>query len=393
MRITHVIDSIEPSRGGPPVVATRLASAQATLGHEVSILSYCAPDHREAITGFYQHIPGRSNVTLKFLEPDWNRFSYLVHDSTIADMLKGSDVLHLHGVWEPLLVEAANQARIMGIPYAVRPAGMLDPWSLKQKMLKKRLAMMLGVRRMLDRSAFVHALNRDERYLLEPLHLACPIHVIPNGVFPEEVSPLPERGLFRAKFPQVGNAPFILFLSRLHHKKGLDYLAEAFAIVARTRQNVRLVVAGPDGGALEPFKREIERLGLTDRVLIPGPLYGPDKIAAMVDANCFCLPSRQEGFSVAITEALACGTPVVISNACHFPEVDEFGAGIITPLQPFSIASALLRVLDDPNLAATFGSAGRNMVLSRYTWPKIAQLAVDIYTGAIVRCVRATVSA
>jgi glycosyltransferase involved in cell wall biosynthesis len=385
MRITHIIDSINPSRGGPPAVAARLAAAQASLGHEVSLVSYGAPNQQSALSAFYENIPNCEKVNFRFLAPDWKRVSYLGPDSTISAAVSGTDFLHLHGVWEPLLVKAANYAHQTGIPYAVRPAGMLDPWSLRQKMFKKRLAMMIGCRRMLDNSAFVHALNRDEQSLMEPLSLKCPVHIIPNGVFLEEVTPLPAPGAFRARFPPLGDKPYILFLSRLHYKKGLDYLADAFAIVAKARSDVQLVIAGPDGGGLQPFKRQIAKMQLTDRVVIVGPQYGQDKIAAMVDSACFCLPSRQEGFSMAIIEALACGKPAVISDACHFPEVDEFNAGVVTPLQASSVASALLHVLSDREFAATIGRKGREMILSRYTWPKIAQRTLEVYAAEIAR--------
>ncbi|MRB31396.1 glycosyltransferase, partial [Bacillus thuringiensis] len=86
----------------------------------------------------------------------------------------------------------------------------------------------------------------------------------------------------------------------------------------------------------------------------------------------FCLPSRQEGFSVAITEALACGVPVAITDACHFPEVGEAGAGIVSPLDPMAVAAALERILEDPDRAARMGAAGAKLVRDNYTWPRIA---------------------
>jgi glycosyltransferase involved in cell wall biosynthesis len=110
-----------------------------------------------------------------------------------------------------------------------------------------------------------------------------------------------------------------------------------------------------------------------------GPLYGQDKIGALVDAAVFCLSSRQEGFSMAITEALGCGLPAVVSAECHFPEVQSAGAGFVTPLEPAAIASAILRILRDPPLRAGMSAAARDLVLSSYTWPKIAQACVDAY--------------
>ena len=175
-----------------------------------------------------------------------------------------------------------------------------------------------------------------------------PGFVIPNGVNLEEFEPPPDPAIFRRQLPALGDRPYILFLSRLHYKKGLDFLADAFRIVAATRADVQLVVAGPDDGAQTEFERRIAGAGLSDRVHVPGPIYGPEKLSAVAGAACFVLPSRQEGFSVAILEALACGTPAVVSEECHFPEVAEVEAGEVVPLDAVAVAAALNRVLADP---------------------------------------------
>lgn len=110
-----------------------------------------------------------------------------------------------------------------------------------------------------------------------------------------------------------------------------------------------------------------------------GGLYGPAKIAALKQSACFCLPSRQEGFSVAITEALACGVPVAITDACHFPEVAEAGAGVVCSLDPMAVASALEQILEDPDRAKRMAAAGARLVRANYTWPRIALQTIAAY--------------
>ena len=260
---------------------------------------------------------------------------------------------------------------------------MLDPWAMRQKTWKKRLALTLGYRRMLNDAAFLHFLNADERALAERLHLNSPTRVLPNGIFLEELDPLPEKGAFRAAHPELAGARLVLFLSRLHYKKGLDFLADAFAIVGREFADAHLVVAGPDDGAKASFESQIARLGIADRVHLVGPIYAAQKLAALRDCDCFCLPSRQEGFSLAVTEAMACEAPVVISTECHFPEVKEFGAGIIAELNAAAIAAAIASVLRDPAAARQMGQNGRNLVVSRFTWPKVAKEMIDNYRQAM----------
>jgi glycosyltransferase involved in cell wall biosynthesis len=209
--------------------------------------------------------------------------------------------------------------------------------------------------------------------------------IIPNGVFLEELEPLPTAGEFRSRFPELGDAPYVLFLSRLHFKKGLDYLSDSFAAVAKVHPQVKLVVVGPEDGAGEDFRQRIRSAGLENRVLMPGPLYGVDKLRALVDAAVFCLPSRQEGFSVAILEALACRSPVVISDECHFPEVQTEGAGYSTPLTNQAVTEALLKVLADPQQAKSMGDRGRAMVESRYTWQAVAKQSLELYERLLAR--------
>ncbi len=363
-RVLHVIRTLDPASGGPAVVCTRLAEAQVSSGHSVEILTgddgkvpaseISVPLERSAAPGVIElFVRGRVRRTLrKFVD--------------------SADVLHLHGVWDPLLLGAAAEARRTGVPYIVMPHGMLDPWSLAQKWWKKRLALVCAVRRFLNGAAALHLLNRDEARLLAVLRLRVAHWIIPNGVNLSEIDPLPGSGGFRASHPSVGQDPYILFLSRLHYKKGLDVLATAFANVAPRQPRVKLVVAGPDDGAQQMFERTIRALGLADRVVLTGPLYGEAKWAALAGAACFCLPSRQEGFSMAVLEALACRVPVVISEQCHFPEVGEKRAGLVVPLNSEAVATGLAQVLSDPREAGEMGAAGRRLIEERYTWAKIA---------------------
>ena len=381
MRIVHVVVSLDPNQGGLPAVATRLASAQAADGHDVSLVCHESPGREQAVNDSLRTIPGKDRVKIVNV-PAEVKFGLLVPKAThevLRRELAGANVAHLHGLWEALVRAASIEARRLRVPYILTPHGMLDPWSLRQRALKKKIALLLTYRKMINSAARMHLLNDDEARLIEPLRFKPQVRVIANGVFLEEIEPLPSKGSFRAKRPELGGDPFVLFLSRLHYKKGLDYLADAFAKLGAKRRNVRLVVAGPDGGAQADFEQRIKAAGIADRVHIVGPLWGPEKFAAMVDAACFCLPSRQEGFSMAITESLACGTPAVVSEACHFPEVATAGAGEVVDLNADQVAAALERVLADEPHRIEMGRKGRALVLSKYTWPVIAQRAVEVY--------------
>jgi glycosyltransferase involved in cell wall biosynthesis len=281
-----------------------------------------------------------------------------------------------------LLHRAAQEADRLDVPYCFRPSGMLNPWSLRQKLLKKKLALALAVRRTLNGAAFIHCLNADEAALIKPLGLAPESLVFPNGVFLEELQPLPAPGTFISRHPALRGRRFVLFLGRLNRVKGLDYLAGAWARCAGGLADLDLVVAGPEGGAGGGFRQRIADAGLNHRVHMVGPLYGPEKMAALVDAYCFCLPSRQEGFSVAIVEALACGVPVIMSEACRFPEAGAAGAADIVALDEAELADAITRLARDPNRAKTMSACGQELIRRNYTWPAIASRLLSAYESA-----------
>jgi glycosyltransferase involved in cell wall biosynthesis len=367
LKIAHIIRSLDPNAGGPPIVVVRLASEMARQGHEVLVISDSQPDAADRIQSMIGSLPGAENVRYESA-------------TNLISQISNSQILHLHGIWDPILKSTAAAAFGQGIPYIVAPHGMLDPWSLAQKKWKKKIAMLLGYRAMLNRSALLHLLNRDEKELIAPLGLRCPMQVIPNGIAPEEFENLPAIGSFYAAHPELTGAPYILFLGRLHFKKGLDILADAFAILSKSNPTVHLVVAGPDDGALADFQSRIAAGNLNSRVHVIGPIFGNDKLAALADAACFALPSRQEGFSIAILEAMAAGKPVVISTSCHFPEVAEERAGEVTELTATDFAGGLSRVLANPT---PYGQAGQTMVYSRFTWPKVVEQLLKNYGSVL----------
>lgn len=387
MRILHVITTLDPAAGGPPMVATRLAAALARQGHEVSLFAYDSPGKQDAVRKMLAGVPGMDAVRTITTPPGGTLERIFAGGArrSLPAVVKTHDIVHAHGVWDPILPAACGVARSLRVPYVITPHGMLDPWSMAQsaaKKLKKKIALAVQYRSMLNGAAFLHWLNRDERDLAAPVGIAAPGEVIGNGIFPEELADPPPKGTFRAKVPGLGDAPYALFMARLHYKKGLDYLADAMGMLANSLPALHAVVAGPDDGARGDFERRVRERGAESRVHVVGPLYGADKLAALVDANMFVLPSRQEGFSIAITEAMACGLPVVVSDACHFPEVAEFGCGFVIPLDAKSLADRMRDLLADPTRSVAMGEAGRRLVFERFTWPQVARQMADAYARA-----------
>lgn len=377
MRILHVIDSLDPRCGGPPAVALRLAAAQASQGADTAILSYQTFGGEERIATSMTAIPGIHRVAKVLVDRERSLVGRIL-GSAARDWCRNNlskwDILHIHGVWDPAVRASASEALRQGIPYVLVPHASLDPWGMRQtpaKRVKKAVAMAVQIRHLYNNAMFVHSLNATESEGIRIAGIRAPLEIIPNGIFLDEIPVLPEPGRFRAKFPEIKDDPFILFLSRIHLKKGLDFLVEAFDIAHRKIPHLRLVIAGPDDGELAKVQADIAARGLGDRVHVVGPVFGLDKYSALVDAAAFCLPSRMEGFSVAILEALTCRCPVIISPQCNFPEVRHSDAGIEVPLDPRRIADAMQQIVTDATFAKVTAERGRQLVEESYTWPAI----------------------
>jgi glycosyltransferase involved in cell wall biosynthesis len=381
VNILHLIPTLDPRAGGPPLIATHLAAAQAVLGHNVHIMAYRSPDAGQAriITENRQH--GFDRVTqhlLPFITLSEQITGTNAH-AMAKDLVPNMDAIHIHGIWESLLYRTAAVARRHSKPYLILLNGMLFPWAMQRGKLKKRITLLAGAQKMLNHGILQFG-SKDEQLAAEKLGYTKPGVIIPNGTSPEEFADLPPAGTLRALHPRLRDDPFVLFLGRLHEQKGIDLLLSAFQIVMQKHPTARLVIAGPDYGRSTEIQSRTLAAGIQDRLLMIGPVFGQQKLAALRDATCFCLPSRHEGFSLAVLESLACGTPVVISPECHFPEVAECGAGLIPSLDPQAIAEALGRMLADVSFRSHASTAAKNLA-SRLTWTDAAAKAIAAYDG------------
>ncbi len=377
MHIVHVYATLDPRDGGPPAVIKGLAGGQVAAGHRVTLVTADPPDCPAADDFLAAHVhPLPARVSIR---PTWPH-PLDPAAGALARVLASADVLHVHGLWPKVNLLAGRLARRRGLPFVLTLHGMLHHAALHQKRLKKLVGMyLIGYRELVTGAAAVHVLNAAEQSEAEGPRLPARVVEIPNGIFPAEFETLPARGAFRASVPGLGDAPFVLSLARLHVQKGPDLLLEAFARLAATHPDLHLVFAGPDQGAGALLSAESARRGLAGRVHLVGPRYGASRIEALVDATVFCLPSRQEGFSMAITEALAAGAPAVVTDRCHFPEVASAGCGRVTTLEPADLARGLAEVLAEPDAGRPLGARGRALVFERYTWPRICSRMEALY--------------
>jgi glycosyltransferase involved in cell wall biosynthesis len=292
------------------------------------------------------------------------------------------DVVHVHGVFSHACLAGGRACRRHGVPYVVRPLGSLDPWSLRRRRLGKRLLWRVGAGRLLRRAAAVHYTTAEERRLAEArLGLTHGV-VIPLGIDEEVLEADVPSGTFRGRHPELGTAPYVLSLSRLHPKKGLETLVEAFA--AATAEGPlsrwRLVVAGDGEPAYVARLRRLASRWGAGRILMPGWLAGVDRVAAYRDAALFALPSWQENFALSVAEALALGVPVVVSDRVNLaPDVLDAGAGWAVPPDAVALGDALRRAMKDENGRGERGRAGQVLARQRFTWSTVADQLEGLY--------------
>jgi poly(glycerol-phosphate) alpha-glucosyltransferase len=287
------------------------------------------------------------------------------------------DILHQHGLWLYPSIAVSQWRRHTGRPVVVSTQGMLEPWALANAKVKKRVAAWLFERPNLAGAACIHC-SASEVAGIRSFGLKNPIAVIANGTDNTDAQTEWARPSW---LPDDGRRT-LLFLGRLHPKKGIRETLEAWALLSAWRREVttawRLVFVGwDDGGHFDAFVAHARSLGLAD-VIFPGPVYGDDKKAAYAHADAFILASHSEGLPMAVLEAWSYGLPVFMTRECNLVEGITAGAAIEVATDPAALARVLLERLSGPDLSA-IGRRGRELVRARFSWSAIGRQLSAVY--------------
>jgi glycosyltransferase involved in cell wall biosynthesis len=361
--IVHVCNGLDPVRDGGMVPSILgMTGALAELGTTPTCIVTTTPSRAEMLA-----IP----PSLKLYGPEVD------YRQAISD----ADVVHLHGLWQRQTRVGGREALRCGVPYVVAAHGMAEPWALKQKALKKAVYLRLVERSVLRNASCLHALTRPEREHLRRIAPRTPIAWIPNGVSLSPFEKLPARTQVETRYPQIAGKFTLLFLSRLHVKKGLDMLAQALADAWGTRPDWHLLVAGAEDGAGEPFVQQMKSLGLESHLTMVGHVAGEKAQEMWAAADAFILPSRSEGFSMSVLESLAASVPAVITTACHFPELAIHEGGLVCDPDVASIGRSLDRLKNEMTAAdrSAMASRGRALAERDYTWASQARRLTQVY--------------
>jgi glycosyltransferase involved in cell wall biosynthesis len=312
-------------------------------------------------------------------------FGYAPELAASVDAAK-LDILHAHGLWKYPSVAASRWASRSGKPLIVSPRGMLDPWALANSRWKKRIAWALYERANLAHAACLHALNEAEHDAIRACGLTNPVAVIPNGVDLPKPGKPPPRPKWAA---ELDGTRVLLFLGRLHPKKGLASLLRAWARVNRQAGTAAdrwcLVIAGWDQGGHELELRQLTKsLSLGEAVRFAGPQFGEDKAASFAFADGFVLPSQSEGLPLAVLEGWAYGLPVVMTAQCNLPEGFAAGAAMEISSDADHMAEGLSAFLSLPEAKRlAMGERGRHLVDMQFAWDDVAHRMAEVYRWLI----------
>ncbi|HKQ30643.1 MAG TPA: glycosyltransferase [Burkholderiales bacterium] len=350
MRLLHVISSADPAGGGPIEGIKQLARAVAKRGAVVHVASLDDPT-----APWIENFP----LTLHALGPatlrnKWLRYSYAARlVPWLRKHVEYYDAVVINGIWQYHAFGVWQVLRRSRIPYFVFTHGMLDPWFKRAyplKHLKKWLYWPWADYRVLRDASAVLFTCEDERVLARRSFwlYRCREVVVGYGTAVNDGNADVQREAFLREFPALRDKRLVLFISRIHPKKGCDLLIEAFSRVANRDAALHLVMAGPDQvGWKQALIAQAEALGVADRITWTGMLSGDVKWGAYRAADVFVLPSHQENFGIVVAEALACGLPVLISNKVNiWREIEMDGAGAVADDDLAGTAALLQRWLD-----------------------------------------------
>lgn len=383
MKILHITASMSSEWGGPTKVVAELTEKLVEKGIEITIFS----PFRQ---GEELKVVKPKGVKLRlfhqsFIDKLWTSYS-LELQRAIQKEVNNFDIIHIHEIWHYPHYIAYRAAKKAGKPYVITIHGALDPWCLNYKSFKKKIYSLLIQKRILKESNVIHAITNEEVRQIENFISNKKITMIPNGINPEDFTNLPFRKELEKLYPKLIGKKVLFFLGRIHPKKGLDLLVKVFGIITRERDDVRLLIAGPDSDGYEAkVKQILEKERTLDKVIFTGMLKDQNKLVALGGADIFILPSYSEGFSMAILEAMISKLPVIITSQCNFPEVDEYKAGIVIEPDSKQFVEALNTLLSNSKLCKKTGENGRKLVLEKFTWNKIADKMIQVYAEIINR--------
>ena len=386
LRVLHVITSLSKSQGGPAVALPLLARALVATGVEVTVATTNDDGRGQRLpVSLGQPVSGEDRVTVlyfqkqtEFYRVSWGLTRWLWRH------VRDFDVVHIHALFTYTSTAAAWIARARGVPYVVRPLGVLNHWGMENRRRRlKRWSTRLVELPILRGAARIHYTSEQEKFEAVAAGAGdLSSVIIPLGIDTAAYQNLPNPVIFHACFPVAAGRSIVLFLSRIDPKKGLDLLLPAFAQVVGKHPESFLVVAGDgDPGYVAGLRADAARIGLGDhQILWTGFIAGREKLAALSAATLFVLPSYSENFGIAAAEALAAGVPSVLTDQIALAaDARETDAALVIGCDVNELAQGIERLLTDHPLRERLSANARRMAAERFSLAAAGQSLRALY--------------
>lgn len=357
MKINHTIASIDKDTGGPARSVTHLISAILNVSDEALIDLTTIKSKNPIVTSFK-----KNNGEIIFFE---KKISFK----------DDYELYHSHGLWEIPMHKMCKQARFKNKPYIITIRGMLESWSLKQSVLKKKIALKIYQYKDLDKAACLHATAPMEIDSIRELGFKNPVAMIPNGVNINE---------FPRKTPvKTVDKKKILFLSRIHPKKGIENLIKAWVLIDNNirKKWIIEIVGNGEEKYIQKLKDLIISNNIENEIRILPPVFGPEKITLYRKASLFVLPTFSENFGVVIAEALASYTPVITTKGAPWTDLNEYECGwwINIGVNPLKLALEKAMSCNEKEIIKK-GQNGRKLIEEKYSIEAVAKQMVQLYS-------------
>ncbi|MBR1889256.1 MAG: glycosyltransferase [Alloprevotella sp.] len=360
MRILHFITSIDKSAGGPSRSVPLLAKGQALAGLDITLMVVRSDNMNVKLLE-------DANISVHFLERGYSK-----KEVTHFIETGGFDLIQIQSLWDLRYHQVARIAQRLHIPYIITPRGMLDPWCLRRKALKKQLALAIYQKADLNKARCIYAATEIEARHIGAMGINTPRAVVPNGL---ETDSYP----CRVEKKQVKKQ--VLFLSRVHMQKGVELLIEAWKNIAQEFADWQLLIVGNGtSDYIQHLNEIVKEAGLADKICILPPAYDQDKIRLYQESAVFVLPSYSESFGMAVAEAMSCGVPVITTDGTPWEMLNKTATGWCIPLSVQSLENTLREALSkSSDELFEMGQRAANLVRRQFDFREVAGRTVELY--------------
>ncbi|MCM3544954.1 glycosyltransferase [Priestia megaterium] len=386
MKILHIMANLAPRYGGPSQAIVGMTESLSNLSHEVTI--FTTNQDGDGVLDVSTKEPiQRNGVTIRYFSIQTPRFfgtSFPMLRELKREIRK-FDIVHIHSLYLFHGAVAAYYCRKYNIPYIVRPHGTLDPFLYKRHRGRKAILEFLFENKNLNHAAALHYTTEEEWELAKEFINNPNGFVVPNGINLENYYSPKSLDEFYDKYPEIKGKKVVLFFSRLNFKKGLDLLIDSFTQVAKQKEDVHLMIVGPDNeGYGAQVKGWIKENNIDNKVTFTGMLTGEEKLQALSVAEMFVLPSYSENFGISVIEAMIMGLPVIISNKVNiYRELLKCDAGEVVNCNSEELTRSILKLLDDTTYAQKLASNGEKMVKEYYQWSEVGKSLEKNYKSIV----------